>query len=77
MTRRARLILSGVPQHFIQRGNNREATFFAEEDYRGWPLGGERFEDEIARKLKCATRPRNRGRPARSVNPSEREEPFG
>jgi len=23
-----------VPQHIIQRGNNRQATFFAEEDYR-------------------------------------------
>ncbi|MGQ0749232.1 MAG: transposase [Betaproteobacteria bacterium] len=29
----------GVPQHLIQRGNNRQATFFAEEDhqrYLGW-----------------------------------------
>lgn len=24
-----------VPQHIIQRGNNRQATFFAEQDYRG------------------------------------------
>jgi putative transposase len=23
-----------VPQHFIQRGSNREATFFADEDNR-------------------------------------------
>lgn len=39
MARRSRLNLSGVPQHLIQRGNNRQATFFAEEDYRcylGW-----------------------------------------
>ncbi len=34
MARRARLIFAGVPQHIIQRGNNRQATFFAEEDYR-------------------------------------------
>ncbi len=34
MARRARLIFAGVPQHIIQRGNNRQATFFAEGDYR-------------------------------------------
>ena len=31
MARRARLLFAGVPQHLIQRGNNRQATFFAEE----------------------------------------------
>ena len=34
MARRARLLFAGIPQHLIQRGNNRQATFFAEEDYR-------------------------------------------
>jgi len=34
MPRRSRLNLTAVPQHLIQRGNNRQATFFAEEDYR-------------------------------------------
>ena len=34
MPRRSRLNLTDVPQHIIQRGNNRQATFFAEEDYR-------------------------------------------
>jgi putative transposase len=34
MPRRARLNLADVPQHIIQRGNNRQVTFFAEEDYR-------------------------------------------
>jgi len=34
MPRRTRLNLTDVPQHIIQRGNNRQATFFAEEDYR-------------------------------------------
>lgn len=33
MARRPRLRTAGVPQHVIQRGNNRQATFFAEEDY--------------------------------------------
>lgn len=34
MPRRPRLVLQGVPLHLIQRGNNRQACFFAEEDYR-------------------------------------------
>jgi REP-associated tyrosine transposase len=36
VARRARLLFAGVPQHLIQRGNNRQATFFAEEDYRSY-----------------------------------------
>ena len=36
MARRARLLFAGVPQHIIQRGNNRQVTFFAEEDYRSY-----------------------------------------
>lgn len=34
MPRRPRLVLPNVPLHVIQRGNNRQACFFAEEDYR-------------------------------------------
>jgi putative transposase len=34
MPRQPRFTLTHVPQHIIQRGNNRQATFFAEEDYR-------------------------------------------
>ncbi|BAO30884.1 transposase [Sulfuritalea hydrogenivorans] len=34
MPRRARLALLGVPLHLIQRGNNRQACFFADADYR-------------------------------------------
>jgi putative transposase len=34
MPRRARVLLPGVPVHLIQRGNNRSARFFADEDYR-------------------------------------------
>ncbi|MEN6585775.1 MAG: transposase [Sulfuricella sp.] len=33
MPRRSRLALSNVPLHIIQRGNNRQACFFADEDY--------------------------------------------
>lgn len=34
MPRRARILLPGVAAHLIQRGNNRCACFYAEEDYR-------------------------------------------
>ena len=33
MPRRARLAIPNVPLHLIQRGNNRQACFFADEDY--------------------------------------------
>ncbi len=33
MPRKARFNLLGVPQHVIQRGNNREPCFFSEADY--------------------------------------------
>lgn len=36
MPRRARLILPNVPLHVIQRGNNRQACFFADEDYQSY-----------------------------------------
>ena len=33
MPRKPRFNVIGVPQHVIQRGNNREPCFYAEEDY--------------------------------------------
>jgi len=33
MPRRARLNLPDVPLHIVQRGNNRQPTFFSEDDY--------------------------------------------
>lgn len=33
MPRRSRLKLAGIPLHVIQRGNNRSACFYADEDY--------------------------------------------
>jgi putative transposase len=33
MPRRSRIIVPNIPLHVIQRGNNRQACFFAEEDY--------------------------------------------
>ena len=34
MPRRARISMPGIPWHIIQRGNNRSACFYADEDYR-------------------------------------------
>ena len=34
MARKARINIPGMPYHVIQRGNNRQACFFADEDYR-------------------------------------------
>ena len=33
MPRRARLRVADLPPHLIQRGNNRSACFYADEDY--------------------------------------------
>lgn len=43
MPRRPRIYLPGVPVHLVQRGHNREACFFAEDDfiaYRDWLAEG-------------------------------------
>ena len=34
MPRRRRLQVTGLPVHIIQRGNNRQACFFADDDYQ-------------------------------------------
>ena len=41
MPRRARISLPGVSVHLIQRGNNRSACFYADEDYLFylWQIG--------------------------------------
>ena len=36
MPRKARFYLPGVPAHVIQRGNNRQPVFFADEDYQAY-----------------------------------------
>ena len=49
MPRKPRFNIVGIPQHVIQRGNNRETCFFAEEDYR-------RYLDDLkesAKKYHC------------------------
>lgn len=33
MPRKTRMFIPGVPAHIVQRGNNREACFFCDDDY--------------------------------------------
>lgn len=40
MPRKPRFVIPGVPQHIIQRGNNREPCFFADHDY-------DRYRDDL------------------------------
>jgi len=47
MARLPRLYMEGCPQHVIQRGNNREACFYDEEDYNVYLS----FLEDAARKL--------------------------
>jgi len=45
MPRKLRFYLPGIPAHIIQRGNNRQAVFFCDEDccaYLGWLKSGAR-----------------------------------
>ena len=50
MPRRARLKMSGLPLHLIQRGNNRTACFYADEDYSLYL----HHLKELSRKVGCA-----------------------
>jgi putative transposase len=50
MPRRPRIVLPGVPLHLIQRGNNRQACFFAGDDYVAY-LG---WLEEYANLTDCA-----------------------
>ena len=50
MPRRPRITLAGVPLHLIQRGNNRQACFFSDDDYRAYL----NWLQEYAEKCSCA-----------------------
>ena len=50
MPRRARLTVPNIPLHIIQRGNNRSACFYSDEDYRFYLVTLE----QQARKYACA-----------------------
>jgi putative transposase len=51
MPRKPRFFVPGIPGHAIQRGNNRQAVFFENEDYRvylGWlKLAAEKYRCDI------------------------------
>ena len=49
MARRPRFALPGWPQHVIQRGNNRQPTFYTDEDRRFYL----EYLDDAARKYSC------------------------
>ena len=46
MPRRPRISVPEVPLHLIQRGNNRQGCFFAEEDYRAYLGWLEKYAEE-------------------------------
>ena len=50
MPRKSRIVLPNVPLHVIQRGNNRQACFFADEDYRAYLS----WLEEYAKVTNCA-----------------------
>ena len=50
MPRRPRLAITGIPWHIIQRGNNRAACFYADDDYRYYL----QTLHEQAKKYQCA-----------------------
>lgn len=50
MPRRARLSISGIPWHIIQRGNNRSVCFYAEDDFQFYL----HYLEEFAAKFGCA-----------------------
>jgi REP element-mobilizing transposase RayT len=49
MPRKPRFGLTEVPQHVIQRGNNRNACFFTDDDYRFYlrKMGSEPISEKI------------------------------
>jgi putative transposase len=50
MARKTRFNLPGVPQHVVQRGNNREPCFYAVDDYFRYldDLHGAAFKNQVA-----------------------------
>ena len=50
MARLPRICLPGIPQHIIQRGNNRQICFASDEDFSAYAY----WLDEYARKYRVA-----------------------
>ena len=83
MPRKRRFSLPGVPVHVVQRGNNRQAVFFDENDYRaylewlseaagghGCSLGSNRFRKQIEQALGIKVGYSKRGRPTKPASKS-------
>ncbi|QWV18491.1 transposase [Stutzerimonas zhaodongensis] len=51
MPRRSRLVLPGVPLHLIQRGNNRQICFVADEDFAVYLHWLHQYADETGCRL--------------------------
>ena len=78
MPRRPRIVLPGVPFHLIQRGNNRQACFYVEDDYRfyeireatngNYALGSSRFQEKVAKALGRRVVRGRSGRPKKEVD---------
>jgi putative transposase len=51
MPRRSRLVLPGVPLHLIQRGNNRQVCFVADEDFAIYLNWLHQYADETGCRL--------------------------
>ena len=52
------MVIPGLPMHVVQRGNNRQATFFAKDDYRVYL---EANEDQGVRVLETERSKRSKG----------------
>jgi len=53
---------------FATELDGQELAEIRETANRGWPLGGDRFKDEIERSVHCAARPPRRGRPPKRTS---------
>jgi putative transposase len=51
MARLPRICLPGIPQHIIQRGNNRQACFASDEDFAAYA----HWLDEFSRRYRVQT----------------------
>ena len=54
MPRRPRLDLPGIPQHVVQRGNDRQPCFFQEADYLRYPQELNELASALRRSRLCA-----------------------
>jgi hypothetical protein len=75
MARLARYVIPGQPQHIIQRGNNRQVIFAADDlsairecTHKGWALGGERFREQVEALTQRRAASKGVGRPRKEKN---------